>query len=45
VGAVYTSERQFGGFVDRDLGPFRMGAEVVRGSTGWVASAKAGLRF
>lgn len=38
-------DQTFGGFVDRDMGPFRLGAEINQVRDGFDARLKAGLRF
>lgn len=38
-------DNTFGAFIDRDLGPFRLGAEVNQIKNGFDARIKAGLRF
>lgn len=48
TGAVYNPFKQtYGGFVDRDLGPFRLGAQVnqASGQGGIETWGKVGLRF
>jgi len=38
-------DRTFGAFIDRDLGPFRFGAEVNQIKDGFDTRIKAGMRF
>ena len=38
-------DRGFGAFIDRDLGPFRLGAEVNQIKDGFDTRLKAGMRF
>lgn len=38
-------DRTLGGFIDRDLGPFRLGAEVNQIRDGFDVRLKAGVRF
>lgn len=38
-------DRGFGGWLDRDLGPFRLGAELNQIKDGFDARLKAGMRF
>jgi len=38
-------DRGFGAFLDRDLGPFRLGAEVNQIKDGFDTRVKAGMRF
>ena len=47
IGCTYSYDgaHRFGGFVDRDLGPFRLGVEAFQSQTGWTAQARAGIRF
>ena len=47
IGGTYSYDgaHRFGGFVDRDLGPFRLGVEAFQSQTGWTAQARAGIRF
>lgn len=45
AGIMYTADRKFGGFLDRDLGPFRFGVEAFQTTTGWGAATRAGIRF
>ena len=50
AGAVYGSGQTLGGYVERDLGPFRVGLDLVRrqlagGQTSLEAIGRAGIRF
>ena len=45
VGVTISADRKFGGFLDRDLGPFRLGVEAFQSTNGWTAQARAGIRF
>jgi hypothetical protein len=47
IGGTYSYDgaHRFGGFIDRDLGPFRLGVETFQTQTGWTAQARAGIRF
>ena len=47
IGTTYSYDgaHRFGGFIDRDLGPFRFGVEAFQSQTGWTAQARAGIRF
>lgn len=47
IGGTYSYDgaHRFGGFIDRDLGPFHLGVEAFQSQTGWTAQAKAGIRF
>lgn len=45
AGISYNSDKQGGVWVDRDLGPFRVGAEVEQGSQGIVGTVKLGIKF
>jgi len=47
IGGTYSFDgaHRFGGFVDRDIGPFRLGVEAFQSPTGWTAQARAGIRF
>lgn len=51
AGALYdVAHRRYGGFLDRDLGPFRVGVEVMESRNyptdyGYTAAVKVGLRF
>ena len=51
AGALYdVAHRRYGGFLDRDLGPFRIGVEVMESHNyptdyGYTAAVKVGLRF
>ncbi len=42
---VNPMEQTFGGFIDRDMGPFRLGAELNQVKDGFDARLKAGVRF
>jgi len=48
AGAAYSTNQKYGGWVDRDIGPFRLGAQVNQASDtkggveGW---ARVGIRF
>ena len=43
--SVNPAERTFGGWIDRDLGPFRVGAELNQVKSGFDMRIKAGMRF
>lgn len=43
--SVNPIDRTSGLFIDRDLGPFRIGVELNKPSTGFDARIKAGVRF
>lgn len=45
AGILITSDRKLGGFLDRDVGPFRFGVESFQTPTGLGAAARAGIRF
>lgn len=47
IGGVYTYDgaNRFGAFVDRDLGPFRVGGEVFQSTSGLAIVGKVGIRF
>lgn len=45
AGISFSTDRRFGGFLDRDLGPFRIGVEAFQSTNGWTAQARAGIRF
>lgn len=45
AGVLYTADSKLGAFLDRDLGPFRLGVETYQTPTGWGAAARAGIRF
>ncbi len=46
AGATYDPlHREFGAFVDRDLGPFRLGLELQQRDGGLAAVVRAGVRF
>lgn len=47
VGATYSFDgaNRFGAFVDRDLGPFRLGGEVFQSTTGFAIQGKIGIRL
>lgn len=42
---VRPGERGYGGFVDRDLGPIRLGVEATQFKSGTVFGLRAGVRF
>jgi len=47
IGGVYTYDgaNRFGAFVDRDLGPFRVGGELFQSTSGFAIAGKVGIRF
>lgn len=46
AGATVTQDRRYGAFLDRDLGPFRVGAEVAQAEGGGPEfRLRAGIRF
>jgi hypothetical protein len=47
IGGVYTYDgaNRFGAFIDRDLGPFRLGGEVFQSTSGFAIVGKVGIRF
>jgi hypothetical protein len=45
VAFTNTGQRHYGGFVDRDLGPLRLGVEVGQRDGGAAVSLRAGIRF
>lgn len=45
AGITMSTDRKFGGFLDRDIGPFRMGVEAFQTTTSWTAQVRAGIRF
>lgn len=45
AGITFSSGRHLGGFIDRDLGPFRLGVEAFQAPTGWTAQGRVGIRF
>lgn len=46
AGITYAPQyREFGAFVDRDLGPLRVGLELQQRREGLTAMARAGIRF
>lgn len=45
AGLSYSSERELGGWLDRDLGPLRLGVEIQNRREGVTAVLRAGIRF
>lgn len=45
AGASYNSDRKYGVWIDRDVGLFRIGAEIVKTNEDTLYIVKAGIRF
>jgi hypothetical protein len=45
VGASYNSDKQYGAWIDRDIGPMRVGAEIVKTNEDTLYIVKLGIRF
>lgn len=45
AGISYSSDRRGGVWVDRDVGPFRSGLEIVQGDSGVTGILRIGIRF